>query len=84
MLQLRENREELTAMTNSTFSGVFVHRYRDVVPEIRAICIKELGLWMMRDPENFLDDQYLKYLGWILHDTVNARTHYYVLTFLIL
>lgn len=29
------------------FSSVFVHRYRDVRPEIRALCLTELGVWMM-------------------------------------
>ena len=28
------------------FSSVFVHRYRDVRPEIRALCLNELGVWM--------------------------------------
>ena len=29
------------------FSSVFVHRYRDVRPEIRSVCLIELGVWMM-------------------------------------
>ncbi|XP_047441289.1 cohesin subunit SA-1 [Mugil cephalus] len=66
--ELRENSEELSSMMNATFRGVFVHRYRDRLPEIRAACIEELGLWLRKDPENFLNDGCLKYLGWTLHD----------------
>lgn len=61
-------------MMNATFRGVFVHRYRDRLPEIRAVCIEELGLWLRTDPEDFLNDGCLKYLGWTLHDKVNTNT----------
>ncbi|XP_078117464.1 cohesin subunit SA-2 [Sander vitreus] len=66
--ELRENREEISSMMNATFRGVFVHRYRDRLPEIRAACIEELGMWLKTDPEDFLNDGCLKYLGWTLHD----------------
>uniref|UniRef100_A0A3P9PGB2 SCD domain-containing protein n=1 Tax=Poecilia reticulata TaxID=8081 RepID=A0A3P9PGB2_POERE len=55
-------------MMNATFRGVFVHRYRDRLADIRAACIEELGLWLKTDPDNFLNDRCLKYLGWTLHD----------------
>uniref|UniRef100_A0A3P8S0M6 Cohesin subunit SA n=1 Tax=Amphiprion percula TaxID=161767 RepID=A0A3P8S0M6_AMPPE len=63
-----ENKEELSSMMNSIFRGVFVHRYRDRLPEIRAVCIEELGIWLKTDPQDFLNDGCLKYLGWNLHD----------------
>ncbi|XP_008293622.1 cohesin subunit SA-1 [Stegastes partitus] len=66
--ELQENREELSSMMNGTFRGVFVHRYRDCLSEIRAACIEELGIWLKTDPEDFLNDGCLKYLGWTLHD----------------
>ncbi|XP_044218839.1 cohesin subunit SA-1 [Thunnus albacares] len=66
--ELQENREELSSMMNATFRGVFVHRYRDQLPEIRAACIEEMGMWVKMDPEDFLSDGCLKYLGWTLHD----------------
>uniref|UniRef100_A0A8C4JV63 Putative STAG3-like protein 2 n=1 Tax=Dromaius novaehollandiae TaxID=8790 RepID=A0A8C4JV63_DRONO len=43
-------------------------RETDVVPEIRAICMEELGKWMRSYAASFLTDSYLKYLGWTLHD----------------
>ncbi|KAM9376194.1 cohesin subunit SA-2 [Pholidichthys leucotaenia] len=66
--ELQENREELVSMMNTTFRGVFVHRYRDCLPEIRAACVEELGIWLKTDPEYFLNDGCLKYLGWTLND----------------
>uniref|UniRef100_UPI003AB0B83D cohesin subunit SA-2-like n=1 Tax=Centroberyx gerrardi TaxID=166262 RepID=UPI003AB0B83D len=66
--ELQENREELSSLMNGTFRGVFVHRYRDRLPEIRAVCIEEMGVWLREDPEDFLNDGCLKYLGWTLYD----------------
>ncbi|XP_071428791.1 cohesin subunit SA-3-like [Pithys albifrons albifrons] len=66
--ELLEQQQELEAMMNVLFKGVFVHRYRDVVPDIRAICMEELGMWIRTCPESFLTDSYLKYIGWTLHD----------------
>ncbi|XP_068130150.1 cohesin subunit SA-3 [Hyperolius riggenbachi] len=60
--------EDVGNMMNSLFKGVFVHRYRDVHADIRAICIEELGTWIKTYPHSFLNDSYLKYLGWTLHD----------------
>ncbi|XP_054648682.1 cohesin subunit SA-1 isoform X2 [Dunckerocampus dactyliophorus] len=66
--QLQENKEELSSMINTTFRGIFVHRYRDQLMEIRAACMEELGVWLRTHPEYFLTDGYIKYLGWMLND----------------
>ncbi|BHF70258.1 Cohesin subunit SA-2 [Sparganum proliferum] len=68
--ELEENMKEVKDMLILLFKGVFVHRYRDSQPEIRAICIQEIGVWMRRYPAMFLDDSYLKYVGWTLYDRV--------------
>ena len=52
------------------FKSIFVHRYRDILPDIRAICMTEIGVWMRKFHNNFLDDSYLKYIGWTLNDKV--------------
>ncbi len=52
----------------SLFQGVFQHRYRDQAPEIRSLCAAALGRWMTDHPSMFLEDQYLKYIGWLLSD----------------
>ncbi|XP_061642866.1 cohesin subunit SA-2 isoform X2 [Phyllopteryx taeniolatus] len=66
--ELLENKEELSSMMNATFRGIFVHRYRDRLVEIRAACMEELGVWVSTDPENFLNDGCIKYLGWMMND----------------
>lgn len=33
--------------------------------------MEELGLWMKNYSCAFLNDSYLKYIGWMLHDKVN-------------
>ncbi|XP_071888344.1 cohesin subunit SA-3-like isoform X3 [Anas platyrhynchos] len=66
--ELQEQQEEMEAVMNAIFKGVFVHRYRDVVPDVRALCMEELGTWMCSFPASFLTDGHLKYLGWTLHD----------------
>uniref|UniRef100_A0A3Q3II72 SCD domain-containing protein n=1 Tax=Monopterus albus TaxID=43700 RepID=A0A3Q3II72_MONAL len=43
----------------------------DVLPEIRSICMEELGLWMKLYSSAFLSDSYLKYMGWMMYDKVN-------------
>uniref|UniRef100_UPI00398F70BE cohesin subunit SA-1-like n=1 Tax=Pristiophorus japonicus TaxID=55135 RepID=UPI00398F70BE len=66
--ELQQNQEEVENMMNAIFKGVFVHRYRDLIAEIRAVCMEEIGIWMKRYSDSFLNDSYLKYVGWMLHD----------------
>merc|ERR1719245_221776 len=68
--ELEENMDEIKNMLTYMFKSVFVHRYRDTLPEIRSICMQEIGTWMKKFHQNFLDDSYLKYIGWTLHDKV--------------
>lgn len=46
--------------------------FRDAIAEIRAICIEEIGVWMKLYSDAFLNDSYLKYVGWTLHDRVST------------
>nr|XP_061793062.1 cohesin subunit SA-1-like [Nerophis lumbriciformis] len=66
--ELLENKEELSSMMKATFRGIFVHRYRDQQVEIRGLCVEELGVWVKLNPECYLNDGCLKYLGWMLND----------------
>ncbi|EGT43670.1 CBN-SCC-3 protein [Caenorhabditis brenneri] len=76
MTQTDEKAEEIRQIIAYLFRSVFVHRYRDVVPDIRSICIQELGHWMDVYPEHFVDDSYLKYIGWSLFDKLgDVRVH---------
>ncbi|CAK9185210.1 unnamed protein product [Ilex paraguariensis] len=69
--RLSETHEKITVieeMMRKIFTGLFVHRYRDIDPEIRMSCIQSLGVWILSYPSLFLQDLYLKYLGWTLND----------------
>lgn len=68
--ELEDQSSEIEDMLNSIFKGIFAHRYRDVVPEVRACCMEEIGNWMHIFPKVFLTDSYLKYVGWTLNDKV--------------
>uniref|UniRef100_A0A669B1D4 Cohesin subunit SA n=1 Tax=Oreochromis niloticus TaxID=8128 RepID=A0A669B1D4_ORENI len=68
--ELQEKRAEIESMMDIIFKGVFLKRYRDVLPEIRCVCMEELGLWMKLYSSVFLSDSYLKYVGWMMHDKV--------------
>ncbi|XP_021267561.1 cohesin subunit SA-2-like isoform X3 [Numida meleagris] len=59
---------EIQNMMHAIFKGTFLSRYRDVIPEIRATCIEEIGNWIKTYPDVFLNDSYLKYIGWMLYD----------------
>ncbi|OQS07362.1 cohesin subunit [Thraustotheca clavata] len=50
------------------FKGIILHRYRDIMPEVRIASSEALGSWIVRMPDEYLDDKYLKYLGWLLND----------------
>lgn len=54
--------------------SIFVHRFRDIDPAIRALCIEKLGEWLVALPDKWLDDKRLKYLGWTLNDKVRTHT----------
>lgn len=50
------------------FDAVFVQRFRDVEPAIREEALEALTGWIETYPEVFLDNSYLRYLGWALSD----------------
>nr|CAD1829659.1 unnamed protein product [Ananas comosus var. bracteatus] len=73
--RLSQTHEKITAMEElmrKIFTGLFMHRYRDVDAEIRMSCIRSLGTWIASYPALFLQDLYLKYLGWTLNDKSSA------------
>lgn len=51
--------------------SLFSSSCSDAIAEIRAICIEEIGVWMKMYSDAFLNDSYLKYVGWTLHDRVS-------------
>ncbi|KAF2138652.1 uncharacterized protein K452DRAFT_352830 [Aplosporella prunicola CBS 121167] len=63
-----QRQEKLDNMIKDWFDMVFVHRYRDVDPRIRADCVQSLVDWIITYPDVFLDGNHLRYLGWVLSD----------------
>ncbi|OQR87040.1 cohesin subunit [Achlya hypogyna] len=61
-------RKKLLAAVDLLFKGVVVHRYRDIMFEVRVASVEALGVWIERMPTVFLEDNYLKYMGWMLND----------------
>lgn len=48
-----------------------MYPFSDVLPEVRSLCMEELGVWMKLYSSAFLNDGYLKYMGWMMYDKVN-------------
>ncbi|KAA1471951.1 hypothetical protein DENSPDRAFT_148019 [Dentipellis sp. KUC8613] len=70
--EVRERRTQLAELLKEFVDGVFVHRYRDLDPAIRAECVHAIGQWFKKYPSHFLDGTYLRYVGWVLSD---GHTH---------
>ncbi|CCM03065.1 uncharacterized protein FIBRA_05185 [Fibroporia radiculosa] len=66
--EIRERRANLAEFLKEFVDGVFVHRYRDLDPNIRSECVRAMGLWFKKYPAHFLDGAYLRYVGWVLSD----------------
>jgi cohesin complex subunit SA-1/2 len=69
--EYKEKLGTVDAVLKDSFDTVFVHRYRDVDPKIRSECVTGLGYWISTYQSMFFEGQYLRYLGWVLSDTVS-------------
>ena len=66
---LKRTRADLEQVVlEAVVQGVFVHRYRDSDPHIRALSVRSLSVMTVVRPDLFLMDRYLKYFGWLLSD----------------
>lgn len=65
---LEDSAKMLDELLLAVFNGVFVHRYRDRDSKLRDEAISALGKWIVGYPQKLLDDKFLKYFGWLLHD----------------
>lgn len=70
-----QTQEFLESTIKDWFDTVFIHRYRDVDPRIRLDCVEGLGDWIVACPDIFFDGSHLRYLGWVLSDSVPATRH---------
>ena len=69
VVEANKNRKYCAETIQSFFDVIFVHRYRDIEPKVRAECVEALGHWIWTLPTVFLEPGYLRYLGWMLSDT---------------
>lgn len=72
--ELHEQKVQVEGYLAELLSSVFVHRYRDAEPSIRLEATRSLGQWMEIYPSHFLQGSHLRYLGWVLTDSV-GREH---------
>ncbi|MCJ1376989.1 hypothetical protein MMC17_000079 [Xylographa soralifera] len=71
--EIEKKKDLVESWLKDIFDTVFIHRYRDVDPKVRADCSTALGSWIATCPDIFFEGQYLRYLGWVLSD-VSAPT----------
>ena len=71
--EIEKKKDMVESWLKDIFDTVFIHRYRDVDPKVRADCSTALGSWIATCPDIFFEGQYLRYLGWVLSD-VSAAT----------
>ncbi|EFC40859.1 predicted protein [Naegleria gruberi] len=73
LLDLCEEHQDKTntleKICKDIFSQIFVKRYRDSCPDIRALSLLQGVEWVIGLPEQFLNDSSLKFFGWMLNDT---------------
>ena len=70
--RLQAQTDLLEAAVQQVYDGVLVHRYADTALEIRVDCVRHLGGWIVSLPAIYLDDKYLKYMGWMMSDNEAA------------
>ena len=59
---------EIEKLMQLSIDAVFVQRYRDVDALLREKCVESIHAWITTYPEVFLDNAYLRYIGWSLSD----------------
>ncbi|KAK7021888.1 cohesin complex subunit [Paramarasmius palmivorus] len=69
---LKANQAKLEEFIKEFIDGVFIHRYRDLDPVIRAECISFLSTFFSVLPSHFaVNSTYLRYVGWVLSDSAS-------------
>ena len=69
-------------LVNTIFNTIFVHRHKDHFSVIRSCCAFYLGQFISVDPHQFMEDTYLKYLGWLANDKFVSVRQQVVTSFL--
>lgn len=56
----------------STSTPGHKYRFRDLDPALRCTVIRSVGAWVLQRPQDFLQDNFLRYLAWALSDAAPA------------
>lgn len=72
---LQETKVRLEEQMDTMVNAIFMHRHRDVVPSVRAACIAAMGDIITLCSSKFLNNGYLKYMGWALNDFGDQGGH---------
>lgn len=59
---------DLEELVTDTVMGIFMKRYKDIHPKIRAESIVALTSFVIIRPDIFFKNAYIKYFGWMLSD----------------
>lgn len=60
--------EDLEELVKESVMSIFMKRYKDMCPHIRAASMVALADFAIIRPDIFFDKKYLKYPGWTLYD----------------
>ena len=64
----KRNVLDLEEVVEQSVMAVFLKRYKDVNPHIRAHSIRTLSRYTLIRPDIYLQNNFLKYIGWLLSD----------------
>lgn len=64
----RRTIEDLEEIVKESILSIFMKRYKDTCPHVRAASMVALGDFAVIRPDIFFDKKYLKYPGWTLND----------------
>ncbi|OMJ24498.1 Cohesin subunit psc3 [Smittium culicis] len=67
--ELTKQQQLIKSEYNYIFEKVFLLRYLDVSADIRVDCVNFLAEWTVKDHVSFLENRFLKYLGWLWNDS---------------
>jgi len=68
LAELQERYDVIVKQVQDLHAGVFVHRFRDVDESIRHFCAESKRSWLKSLPAFWVQNEYIKYVGWLLND----------------
>ena len=66
--EIQNKLNTLTSLITEAVSASCLQRFRDVIPELRAVTLQYLSEWTEAFPSFFYDFSYTRSFGWLLYD----------------